>query len=104
MTPAEFQQPIRQRYYKTDSQRGPAATFRWLAEEFGELAQAIARRHRGEPFQAGPEEESAALPAVHGVRDAAGLRYAGRYGEWGYLWTDQSFASGERAAARALAG
>jgi hypothetical protein len=43
-----------------------------------------------------------ALAAVHGFLDDVGIGYAGRYGEWGYLWTDQSFFSGERAARRAL--
>ncbi len=45
---AEFQQLIRDRYYATDSARGPAATFLWLTEEYGELAQAIARHERGD--------------------------------------------------------
>ncbi len=45
-----------------------------------------------------------ALAAVHGYLDEQGIRYAGRYGEWGYHWTDQSFVSGERAAERALGG
>ena len=63
MTLAEFQQLIRQRYYKTDSERGPAATFLWLAEEFGELAEAIARQQRGESVQTELEEEFADLLA-----------------------------------------
>ena len=29
-------------------------------------------------------------------------RYCGRYGDWGYMWTDESFISGERAAEKAL--
>ncbi len=45
---AEFQQLIRERYYTTDSARGPAGTFLWLTEEFGELAEAIAKRERGD--------------------------------------------------------
>ncbi|MCZ6727258.1 MAG: FAD-dependent oxidoreductase [Acidobacteria bacterium] len=49
-------------------------------------------------------DRAAALATVHGFLDEIGIRYAGRYGEWGYLWTDQSFASGERAAERALGG
>jgi len=44
----EFQQLIRDRYYATDSARGPAATFLWFTEEIGELAEAIARRERGD--------------------------------------------------------
>jgi NTP pyrophosphatase (non-canonical NTP hydrolase) len=48
MTIAEFQQLIRDRYYATDSARGAPATFLWFAEEFGELAQAIAEQQRGD--------------------------------------------------------
>ena len=47
-------------------------------------------------------DRPAALATVHGFLDDVGIRYAGRYGEWGYLWTDQSFVSGERAAEKAL--
>ena len=43
-----------------------------------------------------------ALETVHGYLDDVGILYAGRYGEWGYLWTDQAFFSGERAARKAL--
>jgi hypothetical protein len=31
-----------------------------------------------------------------------GIAYCGRYGDWGYMWTDESFISGEGAAERAL--
>jgi hypothetical protein len=44
-----------------------------------------------------------ALATVHGYLDAIGVSYCGRYGDWAYLWTDDSFKSGERAAERALA-
>ena len=47
-------------------------------------------------------DRAAALKIVHGYLDDAGIAYCGRYGEWGYLWTDESFKSGERAAERAL--
>jgi protoporphyrinogen oxidase len=47
-------------------------------------------------------ERAAALEQVHGFLDDVGIAYCGRYGEWGYLWTDESFTSGERAAERAL--
>ncbi|MHC4416908.1 MAG: MazG nucleotide pyrophosphohydrolase domain-containing protein [Planctomycetota bacterium] len=60
---AEFQQLVRDRYYATDSARGPAATFLWLAEEFGELAEAVARHQRGDGDQAGLEEEFADMLA-----------------------------------------
>jgi len=47
-------------------------------------------------------DRPAALATVHGFLDDVGIRYAGRYGDWGYLWTDQAFVSGERAAERAV--
>ena len=43
---AEFQRLIRERYYATDAARGAAGTFFWLAEEFGEPAEAIAHHRR----------------------------------------------------------
>ena len=48
MTLQEFQKLIRDRYHATDSARGPARTFLWLTEEFGELAEAIAKHERGD--------------------------------------------------------
>lgn len=59
MTIAEFQQMIRDRYHATDSARGPAGTFLWFAEEVGELAEAIARRDRGDGDDANLREEFA---------------------------------------------
>jgi protoporphyrinogen oxidase len=47
-------------------------------------------------------EREAALETVHGYLDDIGIAYCGRYGDWGYLWTDESFVSGERAAETAL--
>jgi len=47
-------------------------------------------------------ERAAALKIVHGYLDEIGIAYCGRYGDWGYLWTDESFKSGELAAQRAL--
>lgn len=41
LTFSQFQQLIRDRYYKTDSARGTPGTFMWLVEEFGELATAL---------------------------------------------------------------
>jgi protoporphyrinogen oxidase len=38
------------------------------------------------------------LSIVHNYLDKIGIYYCGRYGEWGYHWTDQSFKSGENAA------
>lgn len=43
----EFQQLIDKMYSFRDRQRGSAKTFLWLAEEFGELASAIAGK--GDP-------------------------------------------------------
>jgi protoporphyrinogen oxidase len=47
-------------------------------------------------------ERAEALRTVHGYLDDLGIAYCGRYGEWVYSWTDESFLSGERAAHRAL--
>jgi protoporphyrinogen oxidase len=43
-----------------------------------------------------------AVETVHGYLDDVGIAYCGRYGDWGYMWTDESFISGERAAETAL--
>ena len=47
-------------------------------------------------------DRPAALETVHGYLKDIGIEWCGRYGEWGYLWSDQSFISGEEAAQRAL--
>jgi protoporphyrinogen oxidase len=47
-------------------------------------------------------DRAAALSTVHGYLDDLGIAYCGRYGEWGYLWTDESFKSGENAAQKVL--
>jgi protoporphyrinogen oxidase len=47
-------------------------------------------------------ERADALATVKGYLDELGIQCCGRYGEWGYLWTDESFASGEQAAQRSL--
>jgi protoporphyrinogen oxidase len=47
-------------------------------------------------------ERAAALKTVHGYLDDIGISYCGRYGDWGYMWTDEAFKSGERAAEAAL--
>ena len=47
-------------------------------------------------------ERADALKTVHGYLDDLGIAYCGRYGDWGYMWTDESFKSGELAAERAL--
>jgi protoporphyrinogen oxidase len=43
-----------------------------------------------------------ALAVVHAYLDEIGIVYCGRYGEWGYHWTDEAFVSGEHAAQRIL--
>lgn len=48
-------------------------------------------------------DRAAALRTVHGYLNDLGIAYCGRYGDWGYMWTDESFISGERAAESALA-
>jgi hypothetical protein len=47
-------------------------------------------------------ERAAALKIVHGYLDELGIAYCGRYGDWGYLWTDEAFKSGENAAQKVL--
>jgi protoporphyrinogen oxidase len=47
-------------------------------------------------------ERETALPLVHGWLDEQGIVYAGRFGEWGYHWTDESFKSGEQGAQKIL--
>jgi protoporphyrinogen oxidase len=47
-------------------------------------------------------ERAEALALVHGYLDDLGIRYCGRYGEWGYHWTDEAYLSGEKAAERVL--
>jgi protoporphyrinogen oxidase len=47
-------------------------------------------------------ERASALANVHGYLDEIGICYCGRYGDWGYMWTDESFKSGEQAAERVL--
>jgi len=48
-------------------------------------------------------ESAPAAAAVHGFLDDVGIAYCGRYGDWAYIWTDQSFVSGENAVQKALA-
>jgi protoporphyrinogen oxidase len=47
-------------------------------------------------------DRAPALKTVHGYLDELGIAYCGRYGDWGYLWTDESFKSGELAVEKAL--
>jgi protoporphyrinogen oxidase len=47
-------------------------------------------------------DRASALKTVHGYLDDLGIAYCGRYGDWGYMWTDESFISGEKAAGNLL--
>lgn len=59
------------------------------------VRQAVYVRHANVIFD---HDRAAAVAICHGFLDDVRIAYAGRYGEWGYLWTDESFLSGERAA------
>jgi protoporphyrinogen oxidase len=48
-------------------------------------------------------DRAEALKTVHAYLADVGVHFCGRYGDWGYMWTDESFISGERAAREALA-
>ncbi len=48
-------------------------------------------------------DRARAVDTVHGYLREQGIEYCGRYGDWGYLWTDEAFISGEKAAERVLA-
>ena len=43
-------------------------------------------------------DRPASLEKVHAFLNEVGIAYCGRYGDWAYIWTDESFISGERAA------
>lgn len=47
-------------------------------------------------------DRTVALEAVHGYLNDIGIEYCGRYGEWGYLWTDEVFKTGENAAQKII--
>ena len=47
-------------------------------------------------------DTNAALEAVHGYLDEVGITYCGRYGEWAYIWTDESYLSGYNQTAKIL--
>jgi protoporphyrinogen oxidase len=47
-------------------------------------------------------EATPATTAVHAYLDELGIGYCGRYGDWAYIWTDQSFVSGENALQKVL--
>jgi protoporphyrinogen oxidase len=47
-------------------------------------------------------DHAESVERVHGYLAQLGIAWCGRYGDWGYLWTDDSFLSGERAAETVL--
>jgi protoporphyrinogen oxidase len=47
-------------------------------------------------------ERRDALATVQGYLDEQGILYCGRYGDWGYHWTDEAFESGENAALKII--
>lgn len=49
-------------------------------------------------------ERAQAVDEVSGYLEDIGVFSCGRYGEWGYHWTDESFISGENAAQKVLDG
>lgn len=49
-------------------------------------------------------DRAASLRVVHGFLSEIGISPVGRYGEWGYHWTDEAYLSGEAAARRVLDG
>jgi len=61
-------------------------------------------RHRVVPFAniIFDHHRAAALAIINAWADEAGILLAGRYGEWGYHWTDDATRSGWAAAAKVL--
>lgn len=47
-------------------------------------------------------ERAEAVEIVKGYLESINVLTCGRYGEWGYMWTDESFVSGENAAQKVL--
>jgi protoporphyrinogen oxidase len=47
-------------------------------------------------------DREVALPIVHGYLDEISVIYVGRYGDWGYQWTDEAFFSGEKGAQKVI--
>lgn len=47
-------------------------------------------------------DRAAAVDTVHGYLRDIGIHWCGRYGEWGYQWTDEAFMSGESAAQQVI--
>jgi len=49
-------------------------------------------------------DRATAVETVHSYLREESIEYCGRYADWGYAWTDESFVSGEKAASRVLGG
>jgi protoporphyrinogen oxidase len=49
-------------------------------------------------------DRAPALERIHGYLSEVGIAWCGRYGDWGHIWTDEAFTSGERAAEHVLVG
>ena len=49
-------------------------------------------------------DHAESVERVHDYLAEIGIAWCGRYGDWGYLWTDDAFLSGERAAETVLSG
>ncbi len=47
-------------------------------------------------------DRAKSVETVRGYLEDVGIHTCGRYGEWGYIWTDESFKSGETAAQNVL--
>ncbi|MCK8465076.1 FAD-dependent oxidoreductase [Aliiroseovarius sp. S1339] len=47
-------------------------------------------------------DRETALPIVHEWLASVDINYVGRFGEWGYQWTDEAFKSGERGARQVI--
>lgn len=47
-------------------------------------------------------DRAPALSLVHAYLEDIGIGYCGRYGDWAYIWTDQAFVSGEKAAQKVI--
>lgn len=47
-------------------------------------------------------DRAEAVETVHGYLEDVDIQPCGRYGDWGYLWTDEAFTSGENAAERVI--
>lgn len=47
-------------------------------------------------------DRASAVATVHGYLRDVGIHWCGRYGEWGYQWTDEAFISGEAAAEQVI--